>query len=170
MQYGWANTGANTVTAYLLQQIQPPAHRDSDHLAPWSATGNRSAEPTFQFGYEACRSQRAPGVSWANGPGTLNSKIVPKAHLPLSTEPLFFTRLADGITRGITQSTEAGPGTSAASMIKRQWQIRWGHLHNASEHRVVENPYCRLWKHGRIPYTRIAQHARSGDCRLGIAG
>jgi hypothetical protein len=52
------------LTAYLLQQIQLPAHRDSDRLAPWSATGNRSAEPTFQFGYEACRSQRAPGVSW----------------------------------------------------------------------------------------------------------
>jgi hypothetical protein len=51
---------ANTVTAYLLQQIQLLAHRDSHGLAPWSATGNRSAEPTFQFGYEACRSQRAP--------------------------------------------------------------------------------------------------------------
>jgi len=35
MQYGWANT----VTAYLLQQIQPPAHRDSDHLAPWRRDG-----------------------------------------------------------------------------------------------------------------------------------
>jgi hypothetical protein len=48
------------VTAYKLQQIQPLAHRNRHGLAPWSATGNRSAEPTFQFGYEACRSQRAP--------------------------------------------------------------------------------------------------------------
>jgi hypothetical protein len=48
------------VTAYLLQQIQLLAHRDSHRLAPWSATGNRSAEPTFQFGYESCRPQRAP--------------------------------------------------------------------------------------------------------------
>jgi hypothetical protein len=51
---------ANTVTAYLLQQIQLLAPRNSHGLAPWSATGNRSAEPTFQFGYEACPSQRAP--------------------------------------------------------------------------------------------------------------
>jgi hypothetical protein len=32
-----------------LQQIQLLAHRDSHGLAPWSATGNRSAKPTFQF-------------------------------------------------------------------------------------------------------------------------
>jgi hypothetical protein len=41
------------VTAYLLQQIQLLAHRDSHGLAPWSATGNRSAEPMFQFDYES---------------------------------------------------------------------------------------------------------------------
>ncbi len=52
--------GPNTVTAYLLQQIQLLVHRDRHGLAPWSATGNRLAEPTFQFGYESCRSQRAP--------------------------------------------------------------------------------------------------------------
>jgi hypothetical protein len=42
-----ANTvTANTVTAYLLQQIQLLAHRDRHGLAPWSATGNRSAGGT----------------------------------------------------------------------------------------------------------------------------
>jgi hypothetical protein len=50
----------NTVTAYLLQQIQLLAHRDRHGLSPWSATGNRSAKPTFQFGYEIRRAQRAP--------------------------------------------------------------------------------------------------------------
>jgi hypothetical protein len=39
-------------------------------------------------------------VSWPDPPGTLNSKIVPKAQLPLSTEPLFFSHLADGINLG----------------------------------------------------------------------
>jgi hypothetical protein len=42
--------GANTATAYLLQQIQLLAYRYRHGLAPWSATGNRSAKPTFQFG------------------------------------------------------------------------------------------------------------------------
>ena len=40
----------NTVTAYLLQQIQlfaPPGRRG---LPPWSAAGDRSAKPTFSFG------------------------------------------------------------------------------------------------------------------------
>jgi hypothetical protein len=36
-------------------------------------------------------------VSPTNGTGTLNSKVAAKAHFPLSTEPLFFTHLADGI-------------------------------------------------------------------------
>jgi len=52
--------GANTVTAYLLQQVQLLARRDRHGLAPWSTTGNRPAEPAFQLGYEAGRSQRAP--------------------------------------------------------------------------------------------------------------
>ena len=50
----------NTVTAYLLQQIQLLAQRDCHGLAPRSATGNRSAKPTLQTGYEVRRSQRAP--------------------------------------------------------------------------------------------------------------
>jgi hypothetical protein len=37
----------NTVTAYLLQQIQLFPHRDRHGLPPWSPTGNRSAKPTF---------------------------------------------------------------------------------------------------------------------------
>ena len=37
----------NTVTAYLLQQIQLLAHRGRRGLPPWSAAGNRSAKPTF---------------------------------------------------------------------------------------------------------------------------
>jgi hypothetical protein len=45
------------LTAYLLQQIQLLAHRDRHGLASWSATGNRSAEPTFQFGYDSLHSR-----------------------------------------------------------------------------------------------------------------
>ena len=38
---------ANTVTAYLLQQIELLGHRDGHGLSPWSPTGNRSAKPMF---------------------------------------------------------------------------------------------------------------------------
>jgi hypothetical protein len=43
MLYLFGRCGANTVTAYLLQQIQLLAHRDRHGLARWSATGHRSA-------------------------------------------------------------------------------------------------------------------------------
>jgi hypothetical protein len=42
-----AVTVVNTVTAYLLQQIQLLAHRDRGGLPPRSPTGNRSAKPTL---------------------------------------------------------------------------------------------------------------------------
>ena len=79
--------------------------------------------------------------------------------------PLFFQIASIQVSM-----TEVGSGTSAPSMMRRQLQIRWGHIHNASKHRVVEDPCYRLWKHGCIACTRISQHAWGGDCRLGIAG
>ena len=50
---------SNTVTAYLLQQIQLFAPRGFCGLPPWSPTGHRSTEPAFQFGYEVRCAWRA---------------------------------------------------------------------------------------------------------------
>jgi hypothetical protein len=40
---------ANTVTAYLLQQIQLHAHGDRHGLAPWSTTGNQDPGTSMMF-------------------------------------------------------------------------------------------------------------------------
>lgn len=78
--------GVNTVTAYLLQQIQLLPHRHRHGLPPWSPTRNRPAKPTLFVGHRRSSYYSARGMD-ALSPHAVRIELQ-EASIPKKVDPL----------------------------------------------------------------------------------